>query len=82
MRYVYGCSADKSHARVEIAHGMFERVIVFCSECGERMKRVPQAAKHYHNPFETLAEMAAKGEFGRKANERRAERALERYFQG
>ena len=38
--YVYACKADRAH-RVEVAAGMFDKVGVWCPDCGERMTRMP-----------------------------------------
>lgn len=52
--YVYGCS-HREHTRIEVVHGMIEDPVIVCNTCGETMHRVPQAARHYNNPLDTLA---------------------------
>lgn len=38
--YVYGCPAGH---RAVVAHPMLQDPLVPCAECGQRMRRVPQA---------------------------------------
>ena len=39
--YVYGCSEDRTHERVEVVHSMFVDPELFCMTCQARMRRVP-----------------------------------------
>jgi hypothetical protein len=38
---VYGCD-NKTHAPVEVRHGMTEQVRITCPQCGGAMHRIPQ----------------------------------------
>ena len=52
--YVYGCNKDKTHQRVETAHGVNEIVEMWCPDCGAQMHRIPQAFSYYLNPAMVL----------------------------
>ncbi len=54
MKYVYGCSVDHKHPRVEVVHGMTETPRLFCQVCGAVQQKVPQAFTWGHRPFDTL----------------------------
>jgi hypothetical protein len=56
MKYVYGCSQDKAHPRMELVHGMMDLVRVACGACGAEMKRIPQPFTWGRRPFEVLHE--------------------------
>jgi hypothetical protein len=57
--YVYGCTENKEHDRIETVHGMNEDPEVLC-DCGAVMARVPQVVGHYNNPYDTLLKMMDK----------------------
>lgn len=54
MRYVYGCSQDKTHPRSEVVHGMTESARLFCQTCGAEMRKVPQPFMWGRRPFDVL----------------------------
>lgn len=47
--YVYGCKQHPDY-RPEVVHAFAEEPLIVCPECGERMRRVPQAFRYYMNP--------------------------------
>lgn len=52
--YVYGCTSDKTHPRIQLTHGWDDMVVVKCGQCGATMARVPQPFKWGRQPFDTL----------------------------
>jgi hypothetical protein len=64
--YVYGCD-DKSHARLNIPHGMSDDPEILCPKCNGIMHRVPQAVMHYNNPHDSLVNELDKQFCKRKA---------------
>lgn len=48
--YVYGCDLDKTHARVEIVHGVDEFINLDCPDCQSSMHRIPQQLLSFGRP--------------------------------
>lgn len=72
--YEYGCE-NPEHKRVEVAHGYHDNPDLWCSECGAKMHRVPQAFTWAWHPSHALFETFDRrfGEWKAKEKRRRAQ---------